>query len=448
MNITRQKTGELTEKITLQITKNDYAADVEKTLKDYKKKANMPGFRPGKVPMNLIERMYGKSVLLEQLNTLISKSLDEYIQSQNISLLGEPMLSKDSAPLDIDQASDFEVSFDIGLQPEITIEWPKKEKLLQYEIIVDDELINNEISNFASLYGKSIDVDSAEIDSIVYGDIQEVDEAGNPVENGFKAENVTLFINSLKDEEEKKVMLGAKKDDVVKIAIKKWFNDDEIHNLLKLKKNQDNSFSDYFQIKISAIRKFEKAEMNQEFFDKVYGENTVHSEEEFRNKVVEGLIKDCQFRVEPVNINELKKFMISTQTVSLPVDFLKRWIKENQKEQNDEELEKEFPLILDDFKWQLIKNKIVRDNNINVSEDDIMAYARDIVRWEFKANYGILNLPEDRLDNFSQMLLQKEEDVRRMASDVLNVKVLDIVKTNVNVDIKKVTLKEFLEINK
>lgn len=447
MDIKLQPISDLHAKILLQIEKNDYAERIEKVLKDYKKRANVPGFRPGHVPMQLIQKMYGKSVLYQEINKLVSESLDNYIKSESLKLIGEPIPASDSKTIDLDNDTVFEFAFEIGLQPEIKLDWSKKIKLTQYEITIDDIMIEDEINMFTSRYGKLIPVDQVDENSVLYGNLVEIDEQGNIIENGLKVEKASLAIYRAENENEKRTFLNARVNDQIKFNLKKWYsNQDDISALLQINKSEIENISEYFQFTIQEIRKFEKAEIDQELFDKIFGQGVVTSEEEFRNKILLEIQKDNEHRTEPLNIREVRKFLTETQDIKLPDIFLKRWIKltvENSSNENIDEIYTN--TYQNEFKWQLIKNAIIKEFDIKVEENDIQDFAKKIVRWQFKYYYGILNMSEEKLTEYAKILLQKEEDVRKIVSDALNVKVMLTVREQVKTDIKKVSLKEFLE---
>lgn len=446
MNITRQSTGALTEKITLQITKEDYASNVEKTLKDYRRKANIPGFRPGKVPMQLIERMYGKAVLLDELDKLINQHLDEYIKAERLSLLGEPIMAADSPALDIDKSENFEFAFEVGLQPQIFIEWPKKEKLLQYEIVVTEAMVDDEIEIYCRRFATRVEVDKVEGKSRLVTEIVECDANGQPKENGLNKKDFYIDLSVARDGGEKSKLIGAEKGAILHVNLKNLIaSENELLYALGADGKNISDISDDFELKITSVIRVENPPINQELFDKIFGEGVVTSEEMFRDKMREELSVMYDRDVTVINIREAKKYLLATQKVDLPTEFLKRWLKSTQKEKKEEELEKQFPAIEEEFKWQLLKNQIIKDNKIEVNEDDILDFAGSLMRWQMKYYYGIIGMSADQLREYGKSLLKKEEDVRRMVSDVFDRKVLDIVKSNAKVDVKKVTPEEFYE---
>ncbi|MCX7986938.1 MAG: trigger factor [Bacteroidales bacterium] len=449
MNITRQRIGELTEKITLQISKDDYAGNVEKTLKEYKRKANIPGFRPGKVPMQLIEKMYGKAVLLDELDKLINKHLDEYIRAEQLALLGDPIMASDTPKIDVDKQENFEFAFEIGLQPDISIEWPKKEKLVQYEIEITDEMVDKEIKMFARRFGHSTDLEMVSENCRIYGNLTELDENGQVKDNGIKVPNFYMDLLETNDEQQKKLILGAKKGDTVKVNIKKWIsNEEELAYRLQQEGKRASELSDDFQLEITAIRQFSDHEINQELFDKIFGEGVITSEEMFREKMRDEVAFVYSRDTQLVNIKELKKYLLTTQKVDLPSEFLKKWVKSTNKASNDDELDKQYPMLEEEFKWQLIKNKIAKDNQIEVKEEDVLAFASEIMRWQMRNYYGIIGMSPEKLQEYGKMLLQKEEDVRKMVGDVLEVRILETARSHAKVDLKKVKAEEFYEMLK
>ncbi|MGC8823703.1 MAG: trigger factor [Bacteroidales bacterium] len=447
MNITRQSTGSLTEKIILQISREDYAPHVEKTLKDYRRRANIPGFRPGKVPMQMIERMYGKAVLLDEIDRLINEHLNDYIKTQQLNILGDPIMA-DTPAFDPDKSENFEFTFEVGLQPQVAIEWPKKEKLLQYELVISDEMVENEININARRFGTREDLDRVTEDCRLVCDVAEVDENGQVKENGLAMKDFAIDMSKARVEEKNK-LIGAEKGTPIVLNLKNLMNSEEelLYGL-----RQDNKtiaeIPDNFQLTITQIYKYHNHEINQELFDKIFGEGVITSEEMFREKMREEVKVIYSRDVAAANVNELKKYLIASQKVELPSEFLKKWLKSTQKEKKEEELEKQFPALEEDLKWQLIKNQIIKDNQLEVKEEEVLDFAANIMRWQMKTYYGISGMSDDKLREYGKMLLQKEEDVRRMVSDVLDYKVLDVAKNHAKIDLKKVTPEEFYELVK
>jgi trigger factor len=445
MNITRQNIDELNATMKLSVGKEDYEERVNKVLNDYRRKANMPGFRPGKVPASLINKMYRKSVLADEINKLVSEKINEYIKAEDIHVLGDPMPNEtENKVIDWDDDTEFEFVFDLGIAPEIDATVSKKDKIVFYDIKPDDKMVNNYIESHTRRYGKFSDAEVVEENELVKGDIAETDAGGNLVEGGIVSVGASIYLELAKDENEKKAFIGAKVGDTVKFDIKKTFpNNFEIANILKIEKEKVDEAPSSFQFTIGSISRFEKAELNQELFDKVYGEGKVTSEEEFRNKIDEelnnNLSKDTDYKFHL----DSKAYLLKKLNLKLPNDFLKRWVAfANEGKISPEQIEKEFPIFEEDMKWQLIKNKIAKNNNFEVQQDEVVAYAKEVTRTQFR-QYGINNMPDEQIETYAVSILKKENEVRKMVEKLLEDKVTVYIKENVTLDTKTISNEEF-----
>jgi trigger factor len=445
MNISKQNIDELNATLTMKFGKEDYEERVNKVLKDYRKKANIPGFRPGNVPMGLINKMYRKPVLAEEINKMVSEKINEYIKTENLHVLGDPLPNEtQNKTLDFDNDTDFEFVFDLGLAPKLDFEWTKKDKVTAYEIKLEDAMINSYVESYTRRFGKFMDTDTVVDNEMVKGDLVQVDEMGNIVEGGIVSNDVTVYLEIAKDENEKKSFKGAKAGSVVKFDIKKAFpNDFEIANLLKIEKEKVAETSQHFQMTIKSVSKFEASAINSELFDKVYGEGVVTTEEEFHNKIKEelrsqlGKDEDYKFGLDA------KAMMLKKMNLTLPTAFLKRWITfMNEGKFTPEQIEKEFPIFEEDMKWQLIKNKIAKDNNLEVKEEEVVEQAKEVTRMQFR-QYGINNMPEEHVTSYAMSILKKEEDVRKMVEQLLEKKVFGIIKQNATVEVKEISNEDF-----
>ena len=445
MNITRQNIDELNANLKLQVSKADYEERVSTKLNEYRKKANMPGFRPGKVPASLINKMYGKAILVEEINKLVSESINEYIKTQDIQVLGDPLPNEtENKTIDFDSQTDFEFVFDIAISPEIDAKVTAKDKIDAYEIILDDAMVDNYISTYTRRFGKFVECNEVEENELVKGDIYQIDENGSLVDEGILSIDASIYLELAKDETEKKVFKGAKPGDVVKFDIKKAFpNDFEISNLLKIDKDKVAEIASYFQITIKNISRFDKAELNEELFAKVYGEGVVSTEEEFKNKIKseiqENLTKDQDYKF----VLDSKKYFIKKLNLKLPEKFLKRWlIFMNEGKLTTEQIEKEYPLFEEDMKWQLIKNKFVKENSFEVKEEDVVNYAKEVTRMQFK-QYGLNNIPDEQIEAYSVNILKKEAEVRKMVEKLMEDKIAGFIKQNATLNTKQISNEEF-----
>jgi trigger factor len=445
MNITKQNIDELNATLTLQVGKEDYEERIEKKLGEYRRKANMPGFRPGKVPASLINKMYRKAVLADEINKLVSESINEYLKTQDIHVLGDPLPNEtENKTIDFDNDTEFKFVFDLGLSPEFEVNASNKDKIVSYEIKVDDTLVESHISNYTRRFGKFVECTEVAENEMIKGDIAQVDAKGNVVEGGIFAADSSIYLELTKDETEKKAFAGSKIGDVVKFDIKKAFpNDFEIAGLLKIEKDQVAAIDPNFQISIKTISRFEQAELNEELFDKVYSGDEVKTAEDFRNKITseirENLSKDEDYKFGL----DAKKYFIEKLKLQLPSAFMKRWLTfMNEGKVTAEQIEKEFPLFEEDMKWQLIKNKFAKANNFEIKEEEVIEYSKEMTRAQFK-QYGLNNIPDEQIAAYAVNVLKKEEDVRKIVEKIMESKIVSFIKENVSLDKKQVSNEEF-----
>lgn len=445
MNITKELKDNLNAVLKVQIGKEDYEPRVKKVLSDYQKKARIDGFRPGKVPFGLINKMYGKSAMVEEINKLLSENVMKFIQDEELHILGDPLPSeKEQKPIDWENSDIFEFAFDLGLAPQFNIDLSKKDSLKLYNIVPDDKLIGTYTDNYARRYGafKTCDV-VADGKEMIKASLVEL-ENGQAKEGGISVEESTLHLEFIKDETAQKKMLGLKEGDTVVINIAKAYpNNVELAGILHKKKEEIEGIDSDFQLTILSVSKFEKAEINQELYDKIYGEGNVKSEEEFKAKISEeiqaNLSRESQYKFRV----DVKESILGKADFNLPVEFLKRWVfSSNEGKFTMEQIEQDFPKFERDIKWQLIQNKIVKDNEIKLTEEEIIDFAKEQTKMQFE-QYGLFNVPEEHLNSYAMESLKREEDRRRMVERKLEDKVLEFVRATVTVDSKDVTPEEF-----
>ncbi|MDL2290194.1 trigger factor [Paludibacteraceae bacterium OttesenSCG-928-F17] len=444
MTITKRDIDQNNAVVTIRIEKADYAEKVEKTLKDYRKKANIPGFRPGMVPVNLLRKMYGKSIMAEEVNKLVSDGLYDYIRENNINILGEPLPNETEQPeIDFDTQEDFEFVFDIAIAPEFEVELSNKDKVKYYNIAVTDEMIDNQVKAHAGRYGKYVQEEVVEEKDMLKGHLVEL-KAKKVNEDGVKVEAAMLTPAYMKDEKQKNLFVGAKKGDTITFNPKKAFESPvEVSSLLKISKEQAEEFKADCQFVIESITRYQEAEINQDLFDKVYGEGTVKSEEEFRNKIKESiqenLAADSDYKFG-IDIRELVVNKLSGLT--FPDAFLKRWLLASNKDLTIEKIDEDYPKMMEDLKWQLAKDKLIKSNEVKVEASDIDEHAKKIARAQF-AQYGMVGIEDDILNNYVQDMLKKEENIRSIIDKVAEDKIFDAVKKTVKLTPKEVTVEEF-----
>jgi trigger factor len=385
-------------------------------------------------------------VLVEEINKIVGESLNHYFQEEDVKILGEPLPNKEKQPeINWDLNEEFEFVFDIGMAPDIDVTFTKKDKIPYYTIKVDDELRNKYIDQYKRQYGSYEQVDEVkDMKELLTGDITNIDESGNLLEDGVRATQTRLSVEIIKDEDIKNKFVGAKVGDEIDFDVKKAFpNDMEVGGLLQMKKEEVANINPNFRFKIDEISVFKDAEVNQDLFDKIYGKEVVNSEEEFYNKldqeIADNLVNESEYKF----LIDTREAMIDKMKIELPVDFLKRWMKEtNEKEITDEQIEKDFDGFEKDLKWQLIKNEIAKNQNLEINKDDLLNKAKEYAMMQY-SQYGISNLPDEQLTNFANQILQNEQEARRLAERAIEDKVVAYIKEEVKIDTKEVTIEKF-----
>ena len=444
MNIERQNIDEVNVVLTINIAKSDYQDKMAQTLKDYRKKANVPGFRPGMVPTSLLKKMYGKAILVDEVNKAVSDGLYNYIKDNKMEVLGEPLPSKDQPENDFSDENDYTFKFDVALAPEFNISLTAKDKMKFYEITPDEKMIEGQIKSYTGRFGTYEQVDVVEADDMVKGNIVEM-SGKKEKEDGVKVENAVLTAAYMKDEKIKKQFIGAKKGDSIVFNPSKAYdgNETELASLLRIKKEDVNGFSSDVKITIEGITRYKEAEINQELFDKAFGKDAVKSEEEFKAKITDGLKENLAVESQFKFADDVKALIAKKMDkLTFPVDFLKRWVLETNEKMTTEELDKNFDQMLSDLKWQLAKDKIAKENEVKIEQADIENYAKKVAKMQF-AQYGMMNTPEDILENYSKDMLKNKDTARNIFERVSEEKVIEAVKNKVAVENKSVTIEEF-----
>lgn len=447
MNILRTDIDAVNATLTIQISEADYAQKVEKTLKDYRKKANIPGFRPGMAPMGLVKKMYGRGVKADELNRLIQEELYKYIGDNNIDILGEPLPNREDENRDIDfeNGKEFEFKFDIALAPEFEPVMNKKDNIKVYDITITDEMVDNQIKNYAARFGNYNQVDEAvDMKDMLKGNIIELNADGKVNEDGIKVNDAVLAAEYMKDEVQKELFNKAKKNSIVVFNPQTAFgNEAEISSMLKISKEAAKEFTADVQFEITSITHYETSPINQSLFDKVYGEGKVTDEADFRAKVADGIKEsykedsDYKFGIDAraAMIKKMDKLVF-------PEEFLKRWLLATNENMTEETVEKDFNLMLDDLKWYIFKNKVAKANELKVEKEDINAFARKMAKIQF-AQYGMTSVPDDILDNYAKEMMNKQETVRNIAEKALEDKVFAIIRNNVKTVETPISVEDF-----
>jgi len=445
MNISKENIDALNAVIKLTVEKEDYAQKVDDVLKDYRKRVNMPGFRAGKVPTGVVKKMYGKAVLAEEVNKLVSEKIHAYITENELDLLGEPLPSESQELIDFDSAEKFDFVFDIAIAPELDVKLTKREKLPVYNVTVSEEMRQQQVDSVTGRFGKSEVIEAATEKALVKGNFAQLD--GDAVkEDGIAPEDVVLSMAIVKGKAEQKKLMGVKAGDVIVFDPKKAFpNDTEIAHLLKITQEEAEALTGDFQFTVTEVTEFVAAELNQELFDQAFGEGEIKSEEEFNARIDADIAKNLDMETEYRFSVDAKEKLMGKIKVDFPEAFLKRWLlatnRDNEK-LDAETIDNEMPRFLEDLKWQLIRNSIIKNNELKIEEADIIEYAKKAAKMQFM-QYGLNSVPEEQLENYAQEMIKQEEQRRQMAEGAMQEKVITFIKGAVKIEEKEISRDDF-----
>lgn len=431
--------------LTLTVEEADYKENVEKTLKNYRKKANVPGFRPGMVPMGMIKRQFGTTAKVDEINKLLGEQIYKYVQDNNIQMLGEPLPSDKQEPVDMEKEAPYTFMFDIAVAPEFKAELTGDDTIDYYTITVDDKIIDQQIDMFASRAGHYDKVEDYQANDMLKGDIRELDENGNTKEGGITVEGAVLMPEYIKVEDQKKLFDGAKLGDIITFNPKKAYpeSDVEVSSLLKMKKEEVADLTADFSYQITEISRYVKADVNQELFDQVYGKDVIKDEKDFREKIAEGL--KTQFAVDSdfKFIQDVRKYLENkVGALTYPDALLKRIMLNNNKDKGQEFVEKNYEQSIKELTWHLIKEQLVKANGVKIENADIEETAKEAAKAQF-AQYGMNNIPEEYIENYAKDMLKKKEYIDSFVDRSIDRKLTEILKNVVKLDNKTATLEEF-----
>ena len=445
MNISFENPDKVNGLLTITVEEADYAANVEKTLKDYRKKANIPGFRPGMVPMGLIKRQFGASIKMEEINKFVGEQIYKYVKDNKIQMLGDPLPSDKQDFVDIEKDAPYTFKFDVAVAPEFKCELTGRDKIDYYDIAVDDALINRQIEMFASQAGKYVSAEQYAEGDTLKGDLRELDENGNTKEAGLTIESALVMPSYMKGEDQKKLFDGAKAGDIITFNPRKAYpeSDAEVATLLKIEREQVSEHTGDFSYQITEINHFQKHAVDQELFDTVYGKDSCKDESDFREKIAEGLkgqlATDSDFKfIQDVRAHCEKK----VGKVEYPTEILKRIMLANNKERGQEFVDKNYEASIKELTWHLIKEQLVAAHGIKIGDAEVKDAAKEAARAQF-AQYGMNNVPDEYVNNYAEEMLKKQETVQSFVDRAIDRKLTEILKGVVKLNNKSVSLDEF-----
>ncbi|MBQ7420173.1 MAG: trigger factor [Prevotella sp.] len=447
MNILFEAPDKINGLMTITLEKEDYQGEVEKTLKDYRKRANVPGFRPGMTPMGLIKRQYGAAVKVDVVNKMLGEKLYEYVRENKIQMLGEPLPSDQQEALNFESDDALTFKFDIAVAPEFKATLSGKDKIDYYNITVDDKLIDQQVEMYqqrAGQYEKAEQFDPEQRD-MLKGDLRELDEKGNVKEDGITVADAVLMPQYMKVDDQKKLFDGAKLGDIITWNPRKAYpeSDVEVSSLLKIQKDDVKDHEGDFTYQITEISRFVKAEVNQQLFDQTFGEGTVKDEKEFRQKIADQISQQFKADSDYKFLLDVRKHMEKkVGKLEFPEAILKRVMLNNNKDKGADFVEKNFEASIKELGWHLIKEQLVAAQEIKVEDDDLKNVAKEAARAQF-AQYGMSNVPDEYLENYATEMLKKRENVEGLVDRAVDVKLTAALKNVVKLNEKDITLEDF-----
>lgn len=444
MNITKENIDNLNALLKVKIEKPDYEDKVETVLKDYRKKATIKGFRPGMVPIGLIKKMYGRAVEIDEINKVVTENVQKYLSDEKIEILGDPLPKADEQDkIDFETQQDFTFTFELGLTPEVDLKLSKKNKVNQYDIIIDEKMRSEYLENYTRRYGELRKTDQTEEKDVVKGKIEAIDDNGIVIPEGPSVQETSLGIDIIKDNKIKKEFIGKNINDSIDFDLKKAYpNDTEIAGILHKKKDEVADLGANYRFTINDISRFFPAELGKELFDRIFGEGVVNSEEEFMKKIEDEIVINLKRESDFKLMSDIKNLAMEKTDLQLPEEFLKKWLLRVNEKSTGEQIEKEFDSFRKDLKWQLIRNKVARDNEVKISEEELQKEAENITRYQFQ-QYGLFYATDEQITNYAKETLKRDEDAKRIADKILEEKVIILMKELVKLENKSVTIEEF-----
>ncbi|WP_291119586.1 trigger factor [Flavobacterium sp. UBA6135] len=436
MNITRTNVDALNAVLTVPVTKADYADKVQKVLTDYRKNAAIPGFRKGTVPMSLIQKQYGKAVLLEEVNKILQEKLNSYLVEEKLDILGNP-LPKVTQDFDW-ETENYNFDFELGLAPQFTVDLAAKNAITSYTIIADDKMLNDQIERIQKQYGKLISKETVEEGDDL--NVTFINEA-NGINN-----TTSISLDVFKDKKAAKKFIGKKVGDVVSIGTKGLFDDDhKLMDYMKVDHDLVHGLDVAIDVKIEGITTSEKAELNQELFDKLFGEGVVTSVEEVKAKIKEDAEKQFVQQADQKFLNDVTEFLLESTKFDLPSEFLIKWLQNSgENPLSEEQAREEFAKSEKGLRYQLIEGKIMTENQLQITFEDLKAFTSELIKKQM-AQFGQMNPTQEDIDGIVARVLSNQDEARRLSEQVMSEKMLQLFKEKVKTKSKEVSYEQFVK---
>ncbi len=436
MNITRENIDALNAVVKVDIAKEDYSDKVEKILTDYRKTANIPGFRKGHVPMGMVKKQYGKAVLVDEVNKLLQDALNKYLTEEKLDVLGQP-LPKQQDDIDWD-GDNFSFEFELGLAPEFSVDIKSKKAITHYNIVADDKMIDEQVERIQKQYGKIVSQDTVEKDSEITGTFKNEDK---DIDN-----TVTLTLDKFKGKATEKKFIGAKVGDVITLKTKGLYEDDhELMHALKVAHDDAHGLDIEVTFTITEINKRELADLDQELFDKLFGKDTVKSVTELKDKIKEDAEKQFVQQSDQKLLNDVTEYLVDNTKFDLPAEFLTKWMQvAGEKEMDEATAKEEYEKSEKSLRYQLIEAKIMEEHGVKVDFEDVKNSAKNMIKMQM-AQFGQLNPSDKELDDIAARVLSNQDEVRRISEQVVSQKLLELYKEKANIKTKELSYDKFVK---
>lgn len=446
MNITQEKINDLNAVVKIKISPEDYTEKVDKSIREQAKKSNLPGFRKGMVPVAHIKKMFGRNILVEEINALLSETLSKHLADNKVEVLGQPLpIMDDTKDYKWDGTDEFEFDYELGLAPAVEVKITAKDKFTQYVVKADPETLASRIKNIRRSYGKMTNPEVSAEDDVLYADLAQLSADGSVFEGGITSTG-SIRLDQVADKKILKTLIGLKKDDVVELDVQKAFDNNEviIAKLLNIPEEEAKEVKSKFQVTVKNVNRLEESDLNQEFFDKLFGEGVVTDEAGFTAKIteeVEGMFKqDADRKLQ----NDIYTKLTETVKMELPDEFLRKWLKATNEKLTDAELAEGYEDFAKNLKWTLIENKLIKDNSIEIKYEDVFQTAKQRLDAQFRM-YSPSPMPEDQLAQYTATFLKEKDNANRIFDEVKAIKVFEYIKSVATIEEKEIAYNKFIE---
>ncbi|MBC8987918.1 trigger factor [Pedobacter sp. N36a] len=446
MNITQEKINDLNAVVKIKISPEDYTEKVDKSIREQAKKSNLPGFRKGMVPAAHIKKMFGRNILVEEINTLLSETLSKHLADNKVEVLGQPLpIMDDTKEYKWDGTDEFEFDYELGLAPAVEVKITAKDKFTQYVVKADAETLASRIKNIRRSYGKMTNPEVSAEDDVLYADLAQLSADGSVFEGGITSTG-SIRLDQVTDKKILKTLVGLKKDDVVELDVQKAFDNNEviIAKLLNIPEEEAKEVKSKFQVTVKNVNRLEESDLNQEFFDKLFGEGVVTDEAGFRAKITEEVEGMFQQDADRKLQNDIYTKLTESVKMELPDEFLRKWLKATNEKLTDAELAEGYDDFAKNLKWTLIENKLIKDNSIEIKYEDVFQTAKQRLDAQFRM-YSPSPMPEDQLAQYTATFLKEKDNANRIFDEVKAIKVFEYIKSVATIEEKEIAYNKFIE---